>query len=109
MGIVIGINACRNRSGGAIAHLVGILRDGNPLAHGIRQVHVWSYKDLLAALPDATWLVKHNPSQLERSLPHQVWWEYHHLPREARQTGCDLLLNTDAGSVCYFRPSVVMS
>ena len=109
MGIVIGINACRNRSGGSISHLIGILRDSDPTAHGISQIHVWSYKRLLDALPDAPWLVKHNPAALEQSLPKQVWWEYHTLPKESRRTACDLLLNTDAGSVCYFRPAVVMS
>lgn len=109
MGIVIGINACRNRSGGAIAHLVGILKDGDPVAHGISQVHVWSYKRLLDALPNTPWMIKHNPPELESSLVHQVRWEYHSLPKAARETGCQLLLNTDAGSVCYFRPSVVMS
>jgi glycosyltransferase involved in cell wall biosynthesis len=109
MGIVIGIDASRNRSGGAKAHLVGILKDGDPLAHGISKVHVWSYKTLLDALPDVPWLVKHNPPELERSLVYQVWWQYRSLPNEALRNECDILLNTDAGSVCGFCPAVVMS
>jgi glycosyltransferase involved in cell wall biosynthesis len=107
--IVVGIDASRNRSGGSKVHLRGILQDADPVAHGIREVHVWSYRDLLDALPDYAWLVKHNPSAVQRSLPHQVWWQYHSLPREAKASGCDVLLNTDAGSVCGFRPGVVMS
>ncbi len=109
MGAVIGIDASRNRSGGAKAHLLGMLRDGDPLAHGIRKVHVWSYKDLLDELPDAPWLVKHNPPELERSLIHQVWWQYRSLPKEARGTDCDILFYTDAGAVSGFCPAVVMS
>ncbi|MFZ5875385.1 MAG: glycosyltransferase family 4 protein [Nitrospirota bacterium] len=109
MGMVVGIDASRNRSGGAKAYLLGMLRDGNPLAHGIRKVHVWAYQELLDALPDASWLIKHNPPELERSLIHQVWWQYHFLPKEARRSECDLLFHTDAGAVCGFRPSVVMS
>jgi len=109
MGTVIGIDASRNRSGGAKVHLIGILQEGDPIAHGISQVHVWSYGSLLNALPDAPWLTKHNPPALERSLLHQVWWQYRHLPREALSNGCDVLLNTDAGTVCPFRPAVVMS
>lgn len=105
----VGINACRNRSGGAKAHLIGILKNADPLAHGISKVHVWSFKDLLDTLPTAPWLIKHNPPELERSLIHQIWWEYHSLPKEARRTDCDVLFNTDAGTVCGFRPSVVMS
>jgi glycosyltransferase involved in cell wall biosynthesis len=107
--LIIGIDASRNRSGGARAHLLGILSDGDPLRHGIREVHVWSYRALLSLLPDRSWLVKHNPAELERSLFHQLRWQYHSLPAEARHVGCDVLLNTDAGSVCRFRPAVTMS
>lgn len=109
MGKVVGIDASRNRSGGAKVHLLGILKDSDPLSHGICKVHVWSYKTLLDALPDAPWLLKHNPPALERTLIHQAWWQYRSLPKEAVRSGCDILLNTDAGSVCAFRPAVVMS
>lgn len=107
--IVVGIDASRNRSGGAKGHLVGILRDSDPRADGIDEVHVWSYASLLTALPERPWLIKHSASALERSLPHQLWWQWRHLPRLARQAGCQVLLNTDAGSICSFRPAVVMS
>ncbi len=106
---ILGINACRARSGGAIAHLVGILREVDPTEFGIRGVHVWSYSKLLAALPEAPWLVKHGPRELERSLLHQLWWERFTLPGELRRTGCSIVLNVDAGSVCRFRPAVTMS
>jgi glycosyltransferase involved in cell wall biosynthesis len=109
MGLVVGIDASRNRSGGAKAHLLGIIKDSNPRAHGIEQVHVWSYPSLLSGLPDLPWLVKHSPPELQRSLLHQIWWQYRTLPREAKKHGCSVLLNTDAGSVCRFRPAVTMS
>ena len=108
-GAVIGIDASRNRSGGAKVHLRGILEDSDPLEFGIKEVHVWSYKSLLDELPSVSWLVKHNPPPLQRSLLQQMWWQYWKLPIEARSVGCDLLLNTDAGSVCRFQPAVVMS
>ena len=76
MGIVAGIDASRNRSGGAKAHIVGILSQGDPSAHGISKIHLWSYKELLNAIPDAPWLVKHNPPELEQSLAQQVFWQY---------------------------------
>lgn len=109
MGIIVGINASRNRSGGAKVHLLGILNDSDPRQYGIREIHVWSYKALLEKLPTAPFLIKHNHPELERSLLHQVCWEYHSLPEEARKAGCDIMLNTDAGTVCDFHPSVVMS
>jgi glycosyltransferase involved in cell wall biosynthesis len=109
MGFIIGIDASRNRSGGAKAHLIGILKDGNPMVLGVTKVHVWAYQSLADALPDYPWLVKHSPKELEKSLIIQMWWQFKTLPKLVRQTGCQILLNTDAGSVCQFEPSVVMS
>jgi len=108
-GIVVGIDASRNRSGGAIRHLVGILGAGDPRAHGIERVHVWSYDTLLDALPDAPWLVKHSPRELKGSLITQLWWQRRVLPTEARRRGVMILLNTDAGTVCRAHPAVTMS
>lgn len=105
----IGIDASRNRSGGAIHHLVGILEAGDPASHGIGPVHVWAYRALLDLLPDEPWLIKHNPPELERPLLHQMRWQRWMLPGEARQQGVELLLSPDAGTVGVFEPSVVMS
>lgn len=106
---VVALDASRNRSGGAKAHLLGILGAIDPRDHGIAHVHVWSYLKLLESIPDAPWLIKHAPPALERSLAHQLWWQYRQLPKEIRKHGCDILLSTDAGSVCRFSPAVVMS
>lgn len=107
--IVVGIDASRNRSGGAIDHMIGILSEGNPPAHGIRQVHIWSYKTLIDKLPDVPWLVKHNPSDLEHSLCRKVWWQYYNLPCELRKNECDILFASDAGTVCLYDSMVVFS
>lgn len=107
--MVVGIDASRNRSGGARAHLIGILTEGDPTRHGIAEVHVWAYRSLLDALPDRPWLIKHNSEALERSLFRQVWWQRFQLPKELRAAGCSIVLNTDAGTVGAFRPSVTMS
>jgi glycosyltransferase involved in cell wall biosynthesis len=109
MSLIVGIDASRNRSGGAKAHLVGILSAGDPSRYGISQVHVWSYGSLLQALPDAPWLHKHNPPELERSLLQQAWWQRRALPKEIRLRQCDILLSPDAGTIGNYRPSVVMS
>ncbi len=107
--MIVGIDASRNRSGGAIAHLSGIIREGDPPAHGIQRVHVWAYKKLADALPERGWLVKHSPPDLEGSLLRQLWWQYYSLPKEAHEAGCDLIYSTDAATLCRFRPMVVMS
>ena len=107
--MILGINASRGRSGGARAHLIGILSEGDPQAQGIRAVHVWSYGTLLDALPDRPWLVKHRTPALEKSLAWQVLWERFSLPGALRRAGCTMLLNVDAGTVSRFRPAITMS
>ena len=109
MGIVVGIDASRNRSGGAVGRLAGVLGGGDPARHGINEVHVWAHRGLLDELPIAPWLVKHNPPALERSLPSEVWWQFWSLPHELRRHSCDVLFSMDAGTVSRFQPSVVMS
>lgn len=109
MGLIIGIDASRNRSGGARAHLIGILSECDPEKHGIRSVHVWSFRSLLDQLPDCPWLIKHNPVALERSLIEQLWWQATALAREVKSVGCDILFTTDASTLCRFKPMVVLS
>jgi glycosyltransferase involved in cell wall biosynthesis len=107
--LVVGIDASRNRSGGAKAHLIGILEEANPHKYGISEVHVWSYKKLLDILPKKPWLIKHNPKEIEKSLFSQVSWQRFKFSSEARKCGCSIMLNTDAGSVSSFQPSITMS
>ena len=109
VGLVVAIDASRNRSGGAKAHLLGVLNCGHPHAYDIAAVHVWSYDSLLDQLPDVPWLIKHSPPELKQSLLFQLWWQYRVLSREIVTAGCNVLLSTDAGTVCSFSPSVVMS
>nr|MBI1232816.1 glycosyltransferase [Cytophagales bacterium] len=107
--IKIGINASRARSGGAVAHMRGILEAINPADYNISEIYVWSYRELVDALPDKPWLIKFCPEALNGSLAQQLWWEKSKLPDALRGNGCDILLNVDAGSVCRFRPAVTMS
>ncbi len=108
-GKIIGIDASRNRSGGARAHLIGILVFAELQNYGIKEVHLWVYQSLADSIPNYPWLVKHVPKVTEKSIFHQLWWQYYSLPKQARALGCDLLFNTDAGSVCSFSPSITLS
>ncbi len=108
-GLTVAIDASRNRSGGAKAHLIGILRDEDPQKFGISEVHLWSYRELLDQVPDRPWLIKHCPDALNKSLIKQVFWQRYLFPKEILQNQCDILLNTDAGTVSTFKPCVTMS
>ena len=106
--IVVGIDASRNRSGGARAHLLGIIRDFNENL-GIKTLHLWACRSLLDTIDDHPWLVKHHHSFLERSLAHQLFWQAFKLKRSAQSAGCDILFATDASTVSSFSPLVVLS
>lgn len=108
-GIVVGIDASRNRSGGAKSHLIGLITGCDPADYGVREVHVWAYRTLLDGIPDRPWLVKHNPKALECSLVRQVLWQVFSFPTQIQNVGCDIVLNTDAGSMSSVEPSVTMS
>lgn len=107
--IVIGIDASRNRSGGARAYLIGILAELDPLKYGIREVHLWAFNALLRSIPDRPWLIKHNPKELEQKLPSQLWWQATRLSQEMVDIGCDIVFTTDASTLCRFKPMVVLS
>ncbi len=106
---ILGINASRARSGGARAHLRGILAAADPLSYGFREVHVWSYPQLLQSLPEKPWLVRHSPKALSKSIWSQLIWERLILSNELTQNGCSILLNVDAGTISKFKPAVTMS
>jgi glycosyltransferase involved in cell wall biosynthesis len=106
---IVAIDASRNRSGGAKAHLIGILSECDPAKHGIQAIHVWAFRSLLDQLPDFPWLVKHNPIALEQSLVKQLIWQATALANEVKSAGCDILFTTDASTLCRFKPMVVLS
>lgn len=106
---IIGIDASRSRSGGARAHLLGVLNGADPREFGISKVHVWAYESLYTEISEKEWLVRHCPAALRGSILSQLRWQFFSLPRLARSSGCNLLFNTDAGSICPFKPCVTLS
>lgn len=107
--INIGIDATRNKSGGAIVHIVNVLKYFNPEEHSIKKIHLWSYEKLLNQLPNYPWLVKHCPKSLKKGIVNQLSWQYFTLPKELKINNCSLLFSVDAGSVCRFKPYITMS
>ena len=87
--INIGIDASRNKSGGAKIHLIGILNDIQ-LKNNINEVHVWSYNDLLNELPDFPWLKKHCSLNTELPLLRQLYWQNKVLPKELKKNNVDI-------------------
>jgi glycosyltransferase involved in cell wall biosynthesis len=106
---IIGIDASRNRSGGAQAHIIGILNSFLKLGISQLEIHIWSYQTLLDKLPASNFIFKHHNQNLEKNILHQINWQYFKLPKEAATFNCDILLYTDAGAFINFFPCIVMS
>ncbi len=109
LGMIIGIDASRNRSGGAIAHLIGILSKFDPSRHEIKEIHIWSYRSLLDQLPEFSWLIKHNPLPLEKHLLKQIIWQAVSFKKELDSVNCDILFSTSGTTFCFFKPMVTLS
>lgn len=106
---IVGVDATRNRSGGAVAHVRGLFTGDDPRRYGISRVHLWAHDRLLEAVAGAPWLEKHSVPATRGSILRQMAWQRFRLPRAARQRGVDAMFNTDAGSVCPFQPSATLS
>lgn len=106
---IVGVDASRNRSGGAIAHIKGLFCGSDPRRHGIETVHLWAHNALLDELPEFVWLFKHPVAASQGSIFRQIAWQRFRLPAEARRHCVQVMFNTDAGSVCTFQPSVTLS
>jgi glycosyltransferase involved in cell wall biosynthesis len=105
----LAINASRAKSGGGLAHLIGLLNSASPSSFGFEEVHVWTYANLASKLPKRSWLTIHSPDILDGSLIKQLIWERTRLGTDIKINNCNILLNVDAGTVCNFQPSVTLS
>lgn len=108
-GLTVGVDASRNRSGGAIAHIKGLMSGADPRPHGISTVHLWAHDALLEAVDDAPWLVKHAVPATRGPILSQIVWQRIGLASQAHRLGVRCMFNTDAGSVCSFRPAATLS
>jgi glycosyltransferase involved in cell wall biosynthesis len=107
--LIVGIDASRSRSGGAVCHLVELLGSQDPVEYGIGLVHLWAHDGLTNKIPEKPWLVKHAVGVTKGSLLLELLWQFFALPRIAKKLGVHILFNTDAGSVCGFKPSVTLN
>ena len=104
------IDASRNRSGGAISHILGILNDGiNPNVYGIKKVYICSYFKLLNRIEDKPWLHKVNHPFLEKNIIYQLLWQVFILPKFFKKKKLKVCLYTDASAVVKIKDSIVMS
>jgi len=107
--MIIGINASRARSGGAISHLIGIISEMDWDVNSDIQIHVWTHKQLYDKLPSHPQIKLHSSKVFEDSIIKQLFWEKFILPKNLKKYNCNILLNVDAGSLARYPKMVTMS
>lgn len=108
VGTQVAIDALRCRSGGAIAHIRGVLAHGNPVSFGVDAVHLFSYQSLLDQIEDYPWLIKHCPAVTCKPVWQQLLWQRYELPHTLRTLGLDVLFTADASSFSRWPKHVVL-
>lgn len=107
--MILGIDASRCLSGGAIQHITGILGFFAPSANGFSAIHLWADSELLAVVPNKPWLIKHESPRRNAGLLHKLMWQRFVLLRELNFLHVSVLFSADAATVCGFSPVVVLS
>jgi glycosyltransferase involved in cell wall biosynthesis len=105
----IAVDATRVRSGGGVAHLIGLMDIDEVNIYGVKEVHLWAYQELLDKIADKPWLIKHHPLETEQSIFHQLYWQAKKLAGEIAAAGCQILFSADATTLSRFQPMVVLS
>ncbi len=106
---IIGIDATRNKSGGAIEHLLGIVNNFDIQEFPNIIIHVWSYDKLLNSIKQKSYIHKHTSRFLKKNILFQIIFQYFILPYKAKKKGCNILFYTDAGAFVNFKSYVVLS
>lgn len=107
--VTVGIDATNLRGGGGVTHLVELLRALHPVESGIARVVVWGGAPTLQSLDDNPWLIKRNPTALDKGLLHRTVWQFRHLSAEARKEKCDVLFVPGGSFAGNFDCVVTMS
>jgi glycosyltransferase involved in cell wall biosynthesis len=106
--MLLGIDASRSVSEGALKHLSGILQHSSFKSKKIKKVYLWAPSSTLKKLPNFIWLEKICIDFLGKFILKKLFWQFFILPKICKDLRINLLFNTDASSICYFRPSITL-
>ena len=107
--IRIGIDAANIRIGGGVTHLLELLSAIEPAQMQVKEVVIWGNAQTLQSLPNANWIKKINPPNLEKSLVWRVLWQIFSLSSAVKAAQCDVLFIPGGSYVGSFHPVVSMS
>ncbi|GAB3421227.1 glycosyltransferase [Niabella aquatica] len=107
--MIIGIDACNIRDGGALIHLIEFLSASDPQKHLFEEIIIWSNENTLKKLPNQPWLKKRSHNTLNKSFFYAFFFQKFILARQAKDLGCDILFVPGGAFLSSFRPFVTIS
>ena len=103
------IDASRNKSGGAIIYLKNFIKHLNLDNTQIKEIIIFSHKDILKQIPNRSFLVKNSHPLLEMNIFFQILWQLIYLPYFLKKNKIDILYSTDSSTFCNFSKSIVFN
>ena len=103
------IDASATISGGAVTHLVSILKMIDIENSKFSEIHVWAPKNTLAKINNASWLYKHDSIFIEKNYIIRALWQSLMLKKDVIKNDCDILLIIGGSFSTNFRPIIVMN
>ena len=104
----LAINAIRLASGGAEAHLNGILEELKSFKSSPK-IDIYINSALRKKLIDVSNVNFIIPQNINDSLIKKIYWELIIFPKILKKSKYDLLLNLDAAAITKYRPMITMS
>jgi glycosyltransferase involved in cell wall biosynthesis len=105
----LGIDLHNVRGGGGVSYMSNILRHFDPQKHGFNRICLFGSEEVLARMPDSTYIEKHPQPILAKSLPYRLFFMFFLLRRELQRTECSLLYSPGGLYFGGFRPFVTIS
>lgn len=103
----LGIDASRNRSGGAIAYLVGILSEKNKYIDCFNEIHLFVPLEIVNKIPFRKNLYIHTLKK--RSIVFEIFWQYYTLNKILNHLKINLLFTTDSATFCNFSRNILLN
>lgn len=107
--MIVGIDGSRCKSGGAIAHLLGILKFKNVDHYKIERVHIWVTKSVISKIPNHPWIKVHVSPFDNWPILFQLFWQRFILPIKLNDNDVKVLLSLDAGTLIKFPKMITIS
>lgn len=104
---VIGIDASRIRSGGAIIHALKIIE--NIYMNKDIKIHVWLPKVISKKVKARNNLFLHTPKLNEKNILFQLCWQTFLLKKKLRSLNVNILFTLDAATLNTFQPQIILS